>query len=104
MQVDGVARDAARRIVFAENVVARLAVVLFHFGGMLFAFFAEIMGAATVAGFVGLVRAVEAGRAFGGFLAGEVAQAVIFGFGIGGGVVKVCGRVVSIVYVFEVCV
>lgn len=60
VQVDGVASHAAGGIVLAENVVARLVVVLRHLGGVLLAFFAELVGAAAVARFVGLVRAVEA--------------------------------------------
>lgn len=60
VQIDGVAGHAFGVVVLAENIVAGLAVVLFHFGSVLLAFFAEIMGAAAVAGFVGLVGAVEA--------------------------------------------
>lgn len=55
---------------------------------MLLALFAEIMGARTVAGFVRLVRAVETCGAFGGFLAREIAEAVILGFGVRGGVIE----------------
>jgi hypothetical protein len=60
VEVDGVASDAALGVVLAENVVARLAIVLVHLCCMLFAFFGEFMGACAVAGGVGGVRAVEA--------------------------------------------
>ena len=48
------------------------------------------MCALPVAGFVGLVRAVEAGAAFCGFLAGEAAEAIVLGFCVGGGMVERC--------------
>jgi hypothetical protein len=60
MQVDGVAGDALPRVVGPENEVARLVVVLRHLGGVLLAFFREVVGARAVARLVGLVRAVEA--------------------------------------------
>lgn len=40
------------------------------------------MGARAVAGLVGLMCAVKAFGAFFGFLASEVAQAVVFGLGV----------------------
>lgn len=60
VQINGVAGHAVGGVVFAKNVVTSLAIVLFHFGGVLFAFLAEVMSARAVAGFVGLVGAVEA--------------------------------------------
>lgn len=48
------------------------------------------MGGAAVAALVGFVRFVEAGGAGGGFLAGQVAEAVIFSFGVLGLVVVEC--------------
>jgi hypothetical protein len=88
VQVDGVAVDAAVGVVGAENVVARLAVVLFHLRGVLFAFLRELVRPRAIAGLVGLVRFVEAGTSFAGFLAREVAEAVIFGLCVGGRVVQ----------------
>jgi hypothetical protein len=66
---------------------------LFHFGSVLLAFLGEIVGAAPIAGLVGLVRAVEARTAFAGFLAREATEAVVFGFSVRGGVVEGCERV-----------
>jgi len=60
---------------------------------MLLAFFAQFVGACAVAGLVCLVGAVEAGAALAGFLARKVAQAVIFGFCVVGGVVEGCAGV-----------
>jgi hypothetical protein len=57
---------------------------------VLLAFFRELVGARAVAGFVGLVCAIEAGAAFAGFLTREVAETVVFGFRVGGGVVESC--------------
>ena len=59
---------------------------------MFFALFGEGVCAAAVAARVGLLRAVEAGAAFAGFLAGQVAQPVIFAFRVAAGaVIKCCG-------------
>jgi hypothetical protein len=55
---------------------------------MFLSLFGEGMGLGAVAGRIGFVRAVEAGGAKGGFLAGEAAEAVVLGFGVGGGVVE----------------
>jgi len=87
VEIDGVARDCALGVVFPENVVARLTVVLVHLCGVGFAFFGKLVGARSIAGFVGLVGFVEAGGAFGGFLARKIAETVVLGFGIGGRVV-----------------
>ena len=57
---------------------------------MFFALFGEGVCAAAIAARVGLLRAVEAGVAFAGFLTGEVAQAVVFAFGVIGGTVVEC--------------
>jgi hypothetical protein len=58
---------------------------------MLFSFFGEPMCELAVAAFVGGVGAVEAGGAIGGFLASEVAEAVVFFFRrVGLGVVECC--------------
>jgi hypothetical protein len=46
------------------------------------------VGAGAVAGLVGLVRAVEARATLCGFLTGEVAETVVFCFGIAVGVVE----------------
>ena len=87
VQVNRIASDATLGVVFAEYVVARLAIVLVHFGRVSFSFFRELVGARAIAGFVGLVRAVEARRSFGGFLSRKIAEAVILGFCVGGAVV-----------------
>ena len=88
VQVDGVAGDALARVVGPEYEVTRLVIVLRHLGGVLLAFFRQVVGARAVARLVGLVCAVEALGAFRGFLAREVAQAVVFGLGVGGRVVE----------------
>lgn len=87
VEVNGVARDSALGVVFPEDVVARLTVVLVHLRGVGFAFFGKLVGARSIAGFVRLVGFVEAGGAFCGFLARKVAETVVLGFGIGGRVV-----------------
>ena len=83
VEINGIARDTALGVVFPEDVVARLVVVLVHLRCVGFAFFRELVGARSIAGFVGLVGFVEAGGAFCGFLAREVAETVVLGFGIG---------------------
>jgi hypothetical protein len=60
MEINGITRDTALGVVFSEDVVARLIVVLVHFRCMSFALFGELVGARTIAGFVCLMRAVEA--------------------------------------------
>lgn len=56
---------------------------------MRFAFLGERLGGCPVAGGVGVVGAREAGGALGGFGAREVAEAVVFDFGVvGAGVVE----------------
>lgn len=94
VEIDRVGGDATLRVVRAEDVVPRLAVVVVHLRGVMLALFAQLFGARAVARLVGLVCAVEAGGALGGFLPGEVAKAVILGFCVIGGVVEGC-RVVS---------
>lgn len=88
VQVDGVTLDTLARIVLAENVIARLVIVLFHFGGVLLSLFGELVGASAVAGFVGLVGAVKAGAALRGLLTSEIAETVVFCLGIAVGVVE----------------
>ena len=95
VQIDGIFLDAAVGVVLAEDVVARLAVVLLHLGGMLFSLGREVVGARAVARLVGLVGAVEARAALGCFLAGEVAEAVVLGFGVVVGVVERLGRMLA---------
>lgn len=82
VKIHCVGRDAALGIVGAEDVVARLLVVLVHFGGVLLAFVGELLCARAIARFVGGVRAVEARGALGGFLSREVAEPVVFGLGV----------------------
>jgi len=60
--------------------------------GMLLSFFAELVGARSVARFVGLVRSIEARGSLCGFLAGEVAKTVVFLFCVGRSVVEGCAR------------
>lgn len=56
---------------------------------MRFAFFGERLGGGAIAGGVCVVGAREAGGALGGFGAREVAEAVVFDFGVvGAGVVE----------------
>lgn len=52
-----------------------------------FSFVGELFCCGAVAGVVGLFGAFEAVAAFLGFLAGEVAEAVVFLFGFAGAVV-----------------
>jgi hypothetical protein len=60
VEVNGIARDTTLGVVFPEDVVARLIVVLVHFRCVGFAFFRELVGARSIAGFVCLMCAVEA--------------------------------------------
>ena len=55
-----------------------------------FAFVGELFGGCAVATVVGFFAALETLAPFGGFAAGGVAQAIVFGFG-GGGLVVVEG-------------
>lgn len=56
---------------------------------MRFTFIGERLGGCTVAGAVGFLGAREAGGALGGFGACEVAEPVVFGFGVvGAGVLE----------------
>jgi hypothetical protein len=91
VQVNRVVLHAAVRVVLAEDVVARLAVVLLHLRSVLLSFSRQVVSAGAVAGFVGLVGAVETGAALRCFLASEVAEAVVLGFGIVVGVVERLG-------------
>ena len=59
VQVHRVACNAPFGIVLAEDIVARLAVVVFHLFCVLLAFLREFVRRAAVAGLVGLVCAVE---------------------------------------------
>ena len=85
MQINRVPIYPAHRIVLPEDVVARLLVVLVHHRAVPFPLFGELVRRAAVATLVGLLRFRHAGGALAGFLPGEAAQAVIFGFGAGGG-------------------
>lgn len=95
MQVDRVGRNAALRVVFAENKIARLTVVCIHLGSMSFPFLTELVGASAIARFVRLMRAVEAGGSLCSFLAREITETVVLGLRIRGGVVEGCGVPVS---------
>lgn len=59
VEVNGIASHAALGVVFPEDVVARLVVVLVHFRCMGFALFRELVSTRSIAGFVCLMRAVE---------------------------------------------
>lgn len=59
VEVNGIASHAALGVVFPEDVVARLVVVLVHFRCMGFALFGELVSTRSIAGFVCLMRAVE---------------------------------------------
>lgn len=59
VQVHRVACNAPFGIVLAEDIVARLAVVVFHLFRVLLAFLREFVRRGAVAGLVGLVCAVE---------------------------------------------
>jgi hypothetical protein len=52
-----------------------------------FAFLGKLVGSRSIAGFIGLVSAVETGRSLRSLLACEVTETVVLGFGVGGGVV-----------------
>ena len=87
VEVNGITRDSALSVVFPEDVVARLTVVLVHLRGVGFAFFGQLVGSRSIAGLVGLVGFVETGGSLSGFLARKISETVVLGFGIGGGVV-----------------
>jgi hypothetical protein len=89
VQVDGVGVDAADGVVFAENVLGCLLVEGVCFGGVGFALDGEVVGGAAVAALVGLLGARGEGLVLRLFVAGGVAEAVVFAFGVvGGGVVE----------------
>ncbi len=89
VQINRIAIHPAHRIILPEDIIARLLVILVHHGAMAFPFLGELVRGAAVAALVGLLRFGHAGGAFGGFLAGEGAEMVVFGFGgVGGGVVE----------------
>ena len=89
VQVDGVRVDAADGVVFAENVLRGLFVQFVCFGGVGFALQREVVGGAAVAALVGLLGAGGEGLVLGLFVAGGVAEAVVFTFRVvGGGVVE----------------
>ena len=87
VEVNGVARDSALGVVFPEDVVARLTVVLVHLRGVGFAFFGQLVGSRSITGLVGLVGFVETGGSLSCFLARKISETIVLGFGIGGGVV-----------------
>lgn len=88
VKIDSIFLNTTICIVLAENVVARLSIVLLHFGGMLFSFFRKLVGACAVTRFVGLMGTVKAGASLCSFLAREIAETVVFSFGIAVGVVE----------------
>jgi len=57
VQVDGVGVDAADGVVFAENVLGRLFVVVVCFGGVGFGLVRQVFGGGAVAALVGLLGA-----------------------------------------------
>lgn len=90
VQIDGICWHAIGRIVLAKNEIGGLLIVLRHLLSVRLSFIGELFCCCAVAGIVGLFGAFEAGAAFGGFLTGEVAEAVVFLFGFVGGVVVEC--------------
>lgn len=90
VQIDRIRRHAIGRIVLAKNEVGGLLVVLRHLLAVRLSFIGELFCCCAVAGIVGLFGPLEAGAAFGGFLTGEVAEAVVLLFGFVGGVVVEC--------------
>lgn len=90
VQIDGICWHAIGRIILAKNEVGGLLVVLRHPLTVRLSFIGELFCCCAVAGIVGLFGTFEAGAAFGGFLTGEVAEAVVFLFGFVGGVVVEC--------------
>lgn len=84
MQVYRVIRHMRITIIRPEDKVPRLLVVLVHLRGVLLALLRELVRSGAIAGFVGLLGAIEAGVALGGFLVGEVPETVVLL--LGGGV------------------
>lgn len=96
MQIYSIRWHPIRRVVLAEDKLRGLLVVLLHLCAVVFSLGGELFCGCAVAGVVGLFGAFEAVAAFGGFLAGEVAEAVVFLFGFTGAVVvECCGLQVS---------
>jgi hypothetical protein len=87
VEINGIACNTSFRIIFPEDVVARLTIVLVHLGCVGFAFFRKLVSSPSIAGFVGLMRAVETGRSLCSFLSSKVTETVVLRFGIGRGVV-----------------
>lgn len=88
VQIDCVICYSAVCVVFTENIVARLTVILFHLRSVLLPLLRQVVSACAVAGLVSLVGSIEAGTTFRCFLTSKVAETVIFGFGIAVGVVE----------------
>jgi len=89
VQVDRVRIDAADGVVFPKDVLGGLFVEFVGFGGVGLGLEGEVVGGAAVAALVGLLGARGEGLVLGLFVAGGVAEAVVFAFGVvGGGVVE----------------
>lgn len=101
VQVDGVRVDAADGVVLAENVLGSLFVVGVCLGRVGFALDGEVVRGSSVTGLVGLLGARGEGLVLRLFVAGEVAQAVVFALGVvGGGVVEGWIVLVSFLFLF----
>lgn len=88
VQIDCVFRYTAVRIVFAEDIVARLTVVLLHLRSMLLSLLRQFVSTRTITRLISLVGAIEAGTTLRCLLTSEVAETVVFSLGIVVGVVE----------------
>ena len=84
VQVDGVARDFADRVVLAEDVLGRLLVVCVGLRGVSLALLAHLVCACAIALLVRFARLGGVMLVLALFFAREVPQAVVFALGIGG--------------------
>ena len=87
MEIDCIAGDFPYGVVFAKDEFGGLFVVFICFGCVLFGLCRGIVGARSITPFVGLTRFSGVVLVLTLFFAGEVAETVVFLFGIGGGTV-----------------
>jgi len=93
VQIYRIRRNFTHRVILPENEFGGLLVVVVGRRGVLFALLRGVVGARAVAGGVGLRGLSSEVLVFALFFAGEGAEAVVFGFGGGGGaVVEGCGE------------
>lgn len=84
VEIDGVGVDLAHGVVFTENELGGLSVVVVGFGGVRLALVRQVFGSCAVAALVGLLRARGERLVLTLLFTSEVAQAVILVLGVYG--------------------